>query len=50
MRNAVGIPSTAVGGAIYAFSPTLSFTLATVVGLLGTGYYLAFGREFAAYA
>ncbi|CQH54295.1 major facilitator superfamily transport protein [Halobacterium hubeiense] len=50
VRNAVGIPSTAVGGAIYAFSPTLSFTLATVVGLLGTGYYLAFGREFAAYA
>ena len=50
VRNAVGIPSTAIGGAVYAFSPTLSFTLATVVGLLGTGYYLAFGREFAAYA
>jgi len=50
VRNAVGIPSTAIGGAVYAFSPTLSFTLATVVGLLGTGYYLAFGREFGAYA
>lgn len=49
VRNAVGIPSTAIGGAIYAFSPTLSFTLATVVGLLGSGYYVAFGREFAAY-
>ncbi|MGB9966040.1 MFS transporter [Halobacterium hubeiense] len=50
VRNAVGIPSTAIGGAIYAVSPTLSFTLATVVGLLGTGYYLAAGREFGAYA
>jgi MFS family permease len=50
VRNAVGIPSTAIGGAIYASSPTLSFTLATAVGLVGTGYYAAFGREFAAYA
>jgi len=50
VRNAVGIPSTAIGGAVYAFSPTLSFTLATVVGLLGTGYYLVFGHELGAYA
>ncbi len=50
VRNAVGIPSTALGGAVYAVSPTLSFTLATAVGLVGTGYFLAFGREFDAYA
>jgi hypothetical protein len=50
VRNAIGIPSTAVGGAIYTVSPTLSFTLATAVGLVGTAYYVAFGEEFAAYA
>ncbi|NIB99306.1 MFS transporter [Halobacterium sp. R2-5] len=50
VRNAVSIPSTALGGAVYAVSPTLSFTLATAVGLVGTGYFLAFGREFDAYA
>ncbi|MFB6299870.1 MAG: MFS transporter [Halobacteriales archaeon] len=50
IRNTLGIPSTAIGGAIYAVNPTLSFMLATAVGLLGTGYYVLFGREFAAYA
>lgn len=50
VRNTIGIPSTAIGGAIYAVSPTLLFTLATGIGLVGTAYYVVFGEEFAAYA
>ncbi len=62
VRNAVVIPSAALGGAIYggfsvpfsevtyAGSPTVAFGLATAIGLVGTGYFLAFGREFEAYA
>ncbi|MDY6817760.1 MAG: MFS transporter [Halobacteriales archaeon] len=49
VRNTLGIPSTAIGGAIYAVNPTLSFMLATAIGLVGTGYYALFGTEFAAY-
>jgi len=61
-RNAVVIPSAALGGAIYggfsvpfseatyAGSPTVAFGLATAIGLVGTVYFLAFGREFEAYA
>ena len=50
LRNTVVIPSAAVGGWIYAQSPPLAFTLATVVGLLGVGYFALFGEEFEAYA
>jgi MFS family permease len=61
VRNTIVIPSAAIGGAIYggfpvpftsleyAGSPTLSFTLATAIGLVGTGYFLVFGEEFEAY-
>jgi len=61
VRNLIVIPSSAIGGAIYggfpvpgtglgyAGSPTLAFGLATAIGLIGTVYFLAFGREFAAY-
>jgi len=61
VRNAVVIPSAALGGALYggftvpstdltyAGSPTLSFALATAVGVAGTAYFLLFGREFSAY-
>ncbi len=57
-RNAVVIPSAAIGGAIYGGfsipftsvavpgSPELAFSLATVVGLIGTAYFLVFGRSF----
>ncbi|WP_435180719.1 MFS transporter [Halorussus sp. AFM4] len=48
-RNAVVVPSAAVGGWIYGFSPPLAFGLATVVGLAGTGYFLVFGKELPAY-
>ncbi|WP_158058454.1 MFS transporter [Halorussus halophilus] len=48
-RNAITIPSAALGGWIYSSSPTLSFWLATAIGLVGTGYFLAFGEELEAY-
>jgi MFS family permease len=62
VRNVVVIPSAALGGAIYGGlslpgvgrvvrgSPTLAFGTATVIGLLGTGYFLARGEEFGPYA
>ena len=50
VRNTLTIPSAAIGGLIYETSPELAFGLASVVGLLGTAYFLAFGKEFAAYA
>jgi MFS family permease len=50
VRNVVVIPSAVVGGWLYGVSPTLAFGVATVVGLLGTGYFLVAGEEFAAYA
>ncbi|ESP89280.1 MFS transporter [Candidatus Halobonum tyrrellensis] len=50
VRNVVVIPSGLVGGYLYDVSPTAAFTLATVVGLVGTVYFLARGEEFEAYA
>lgn len=50
LRNTVVIPSAAVGGWIYGYSPYLAFILVTVVGLLGVGYFAVFGEEFEAYA
>jgi len=50
LRNAVVIPSAALGGALWDFvSPELAFSVATAVGLVGTVYFLAFGREYEAY-
>ena len=51
LRNTVVIPSAAVGGVLWEFvSPTVAFTLAAAIGVVGTGYFLLFGREFEAYA
>ncbi|QLG29319.1 MFS transporter [Halorarum halophilum] len=50
VRNAVTIPSAAAGGLIYGVSPPAAFATATVVGIVGTGYFLVRGEEFAAYA
>ena len=63
LRNVVVIPSAALGGLIWdGFSnpltgdvlfegdPVLAFSIATVIGLVGTGYFLLFGEEFEAYA
>ncbi|EMA56549.1 MFS transporter [Halococcus thailandensis] len=49
IRNTIVIPSAALGGWLYSMSPELAFGLATVVGLIGTGYFFAFGKEFDAY-
>ncbi len=50
VRNAVVIPSAALGGVLWEFAtPALSFTVAAVIGLTGTAYFLVFGREFGPY-
>jgi MFS family permease len=49
VRNAVVIPSGVVGGWLYGVDPTLAFTVATAIGLLGTALFLVFGEEFDAY-
>ncbi|SIS11924.1 MFS transporter [Natronorubrum thiooxidans] len=62
LRNLLVIPSAALGGLLWAGisnpvtgeeflagSPTLAFTIATVIGLVGTVYFLLFGSEFEAY-
>jgi MFS family permease len=50
LRNAVVIPSAALGGYLWEFlSPELAFTVAAAIGVVGTGYFLAFGREFEPY-
>ena len=50
VRNTIVIPSGAIGGWLYAMDPTIAFGTATVVGLLGTGYFLLRDQEFEAYA
>jgi MFS family permease len=47
LRNAVVIPSAALGGALWQFvSPEVAFTIASGIGLLGTGLFLVFGTDF----
>jgi MFS family permease len=62
VRNLLVIPSAALGGVLYgglsipgtdltyAGSPTLAFALASLIGVVGTVYFLVFGEEFEAYA
>ncbi|MFB6303719.1 MAG: MFS transporter [Haloferacaceae archaeon] len=51
LRNAVVIPSAAVGGYLWDFvSPEVAFTVAAAVGAAGTLYFLVAGEEFEAYA
>lgn len=50
LRNTVVIPSAALGGYLWEFvSPEIAFTIAAVIGVVGTGYFLLFGEEFEAY-
>ncbi len=50
LRNTVVIPSAAIGGYLWDFvSPEVAFTIAAVIGVLGTGYFLIFGKEFDPY-
>ncbi|MGM0372489.1 MAG: MFS transporter [Halobacteriota archaeon] len=47
LRNTLVIPSAALGGALWEFvSPTVAFTIATAIGLVGTGYFLVYGTDF----
>jgi MFS family permease len=50
LRNLIVIPSAAVGGWLYGMSPRLAFSVATIIGLVGVGYFAAFGEDFTAYA
>ena len=50
LRNTVVIPSAALGGYLWEFvSPEIAFGIAAVIGVVGTGYFLLFGKEFEAY-
>jgi MFS family permease len=49
-RNAVVVPSAALGGVLYGVAPTLAFGTASAVGLVGVALFALFGREFEAYA
>ena len=51
LRNTIVIPSAALGGYLWDFvSPEIAFSVAAVIGVTGTGYFLVFGQEFEAYA
>ncbi|MFB6152717.1 MAG: MFS transporter, partial [Halodesulfurarchaeum sp.] len=45
VRNTVVIPSALIGGSLYGYDPVVAFFTASAVGLLGTGYFLAYGRD-----
>lgn len=46
----IAIPSAALGGYLWEFvSPEIAFTIAAVVGFVGTGYFPVFGEEFETY-
>ena len=50
VRGAIVIPSGALGGVLWEFvSPEISFTLASIIGMIGVGYFALFGKEFEAY-
>jgi MFS family permease len=50
VRNAVVIPSAALGGWLYSMEPVWAFGTASAVGLVGVAYFALRGREFEAYA
>ena len=49
VRNAFVVPSGLLGGWLYAVDPVWAFGAASAVGLVGVGYFAAFGRESEAY-
>ena len=50
VRGAVVIPSGVLGGFLWQFvSPEVSFTIATIVGMIGVVYFAVYGKEFEAY-
>ncbi|ELZ97958.1 transporter [Haloferax mucosum ATCC BAA-1512] len=50
VRNTIVIPSAALGGWLYARDPTIAFSVASLVGIVGLGYFALRGKEFEAYA
>jgi MFS family permease len=46
VRNVAVIPSASLGGWLYGISPTLAFSFASVVGVVGVLYFVAFGSGF----
>ena len=50
VRGAIVIPSGVLGGFLWQFvSPEVSFTIATILGMVGVVYFALFGKEFEAY-
>ena len=50
IRGMIVIPSGLLGGILWDFaSPEISFTLASIIGLIGVAYFFLFGKEFEAY-
>ncbi|RQH00837.1 MFS transporter [Natrarchaeobius oligotrophus] len=50
VRGAIVIPSGVLGGFLWEFvDPEVSFTIASIVGLVGVVYFAIYGREFEAY-
>ena len=50
VRGAVVIPSGLLGGLLWDYvTPQVAFSLASVIGLVGVGYFALFGKEFEAY-
>lgn len=50
LRNTIVIPSAALGGYLWEYvNPEVAFTVAAAIGVVGTGYFLVFGKEFEAY-
>ncbi len=50
VRGAIVIPSGALGGFLWEFvDPTVSFTIASIIGMIGVVYFAIYGKEFEAY-
>ncbi|WP_255166965.1 MFS transporter [Natrononativus amylolyticus] len=50
VRGAIVIPSGVLGGFLWEFvNPEISFTIASVIGMIGVAYFVIFGEEFEAY-
>lgn len=44
IRNTLRTPAPAVGGVLYEFSPEVSFTTASIIGVIGVGYFFYAGQ------
>jgi MFS family permease len=46
LRGLLRMPAPAIGGFLYHYSPELSFSIASTIGLLGVGIFLYYGQRF----